>query len=57
MKGRLWYRGLRDGKEVVGWDLRRDRVHSLLRRMIPKGKSNGVKFQIERRVFVEQEAV
>lgn len=58
IKARTWYRGLRNGKEVVGWDLRRDKVHSLLRRMMPKNRMAGCpEFTIEARMFFEKQEV
>lgn len=58
IRQRLMYRGLRDGEEVIGWNTNRDRVYSLLRRMMPKPKPGQLclpKFSIERRTFIEKE--
>jgi|GEM_PF-5501234 len=53
---RRMYRGLMDGKEVVGWNTNRERVYSRLRRMMPRDRSkgNGHRFSIEGGAFIEK---
>jgi len=55
IRQRIMYRGLRDDNEVVGWNTNRERVYSLLRRMIPRDRSRRLsKYSIEQKTFIEK---